>query len=89
MTAPIKGEKRESEEKEIRSRSCQTKTRGDDYDRGIEIWRGVFFVTEHLPRPLGATVSDLQVVQLCLERLDGAVSNFQVFVETITFCDEL
>jgi hypothetical protein len=42
-----------------------------------------------LPGSLRATVADLQVVQLSFEGLDGAMSDLEIFVETITFGDEL
>lgn len=36
-----------------------------------------------------AAVSNLEVVELSLELLDGAVSHLEVLVESVTFGDEL
>ena len=41
------------------------------------------------PPGAAATVASLKVVQLSLERLDGAVCHLQVLVETVSFGDEL
>jgi hypothetical protein len=60
-----------------------------------DIWRALSMEGQrtveagHLPGPLRTTVSDLQIVQLSFERLDIAMSNLQVLVETVTFGDEL
>jgi len=56
-------------------------------DMGIP--KGTTEVVERLSSTRPPSVADLKVVQFSFKALDGAVSHFQIFVESITFCNQL
>ena len=41
------------------------------------------------PPASASTIANLEVVELRLELLDGAVRHLQILVEAVTFCNEL